>query len=321
MSLRRALRSHVKPNLCRAPTLAAALASMLWSGSLSAQEPGSEQWSVLLSTQVGVTPNVTYLAAEGWEGKLDVYRPTGRRGPVPTVLFFHGGGWVRGNKEGPVLHIFPYLQMGWAVVNVEYRVASTSLAPAAVEDGRCALRWVFQNAGTFGFDTTRIVTTGHSAGGHLALTTAMLPESAGLDRRCPGDQQLRVAAVVNWYGITDVNDLLEGPNREAFAVAWLGAQPEREATARRVSPLHYVREGVPPILSIHGDADPTVPYSHAVRLHQALDRVAVPNRLVTLPGVGHGGVAPDELLRVYATVRAFLAEHGITRAGAAGSGQ
>ena len=109
---------------------------------------------------------------------------------------------------------------------------------------------------------------------YLALTTAFLPSSAGLDRQCPGADDLQVAAVVNWYGITDVNELLDGPNRRAYAVAWLGSLPHREEVARRVSPLTYVRAGLPPVLTIHGDADPTVPYAQAERLQRALNDAA-----------------------------------------------
>jgi len=56
-------------------------------------------------------------------------------------------------------------------------------------------------------DPSRIVITGHSAGGHLSLTTGMLPVSAGLDRQYPGNEELKVAAILNWMGITDVLDL------------------------------------------------------------------------------------------------------------------
>jgi acetyl esterase/lipase len=77
-------------------------------------------------------------------------------------------------------------------------------------------------------------------------------------------------------GITDVSDVLDDPDMKDYAVAWLGKQPGRDEIARRVSPLTYVRPGLPPILTIHGSADLTVPYSHAVRLHEALDMVGVP---------------------------------------------
>jgi acetyl esterase/lipase len=139
------------------------------------------------------------------------------------------------------------------------------------------------------FDTTKLVVTGHSAGGHLSLTTGMLPASAGLDRECPGGEDLKVAAIVNWYGITDVVDILDGANTKEYAVAWLSSMPNRDEIARRVSPLSYVRKGLPPIITIHGDADPTVPYTHAVRLQEALNKAGIPNQLVTIPGGKHGG--------------------------------
>ena len=174
-------------------------------------------------------------------------------------MFFHGGGWVQGTKESSIFSLLPYFEMGWNVVNVEYRMAEVALAPAAVEDCICALRWVTQNAKQYNFDTARIVTTGTSAGGHLALTTAMIPSSAGLDRRCPGGragnvyfgpEELKVAAVVNWYGITDVGDVMEGPNRRIFGATWLGGLENRKEIAARVSPLNYVRPGLPPVISI-----------------------------------------------------------------------
>jgi acetyl esterase/lipase len=199
--------------------------------------------------------------------------------------------------------------MGWNVVNVEYRLAKVSLAPAAVEDCLCALRWVAAQAKTYDFDTTRLVTSGDSAGGHLALTTGMIPESAGLDRECPGVPLPKVAAIVNWYGITDVADLLDGPNRKTYAVAWLSSMPNREEIARRVSPLSFVRSGLPPILTIHGDADPTVPYTHAVRLQEALEKAGVPHQLVTIPGGKHGGFTPEERTKIFVAIRQFLAPY------------
>ena len=149
-----------------------------------AQAKDPATWSVAIGNQYRLVADVTYLVADGYESKLDLVLPRGD-GPRPTLIYFHGGGWVGGSKEVMLLRLLPYVEMGWAVVNVEYRMARVALAPAAVEDCRCALRWVRRNAEEYGFDVDKIVVSGHSAGGHLSLTTATLPASAGLDRRCP----------------------------------------------------------------------------------------------------------------------------------------
>ena len=198
-----------------------------------------------LSNQYRVTPNVTYHVASNHENKLDLYIPRAAGGPTPVLMYIHGGGWVGGTKESNVLRILPYLEMGWAVVNVEYRLGAVARAPAAVEDGLCALRWVIRNAEQYNLDASRIVTSGNSAGGHLALTTGMIPASAGLDRECPGSEELSVAAIINWYGITDVGDLLDGPNTRSYAVEWMGSLANRfEIAPTRVSPMTYVRAGI-----------------------------------------------------------------------------
>ena len=91
----------------------------------------------------------------------------------------------------------------------------------------------------------------------------------------------------------------------------MGSLPDRYEIAERVSPLAYVREGLPPILTIHGDADPTVPYSHAVRLGEALDRAGVSNELHTVPGGGHGNFSVEQYQVAYEVIRDFLKEHGL----------
>jgi acetyl esterase/lipase len=261
-----------------------------------------------------IVSNITYLTANNFEAKLDVYSRMDASEPQPTLIWIHGGGWTGGNKESQMFSLVPYMEMGWNVVNVEYRLARVSLAPAAVEDCLCALRWVIRNAKQYGFDTNKLVVSGGSAGGHLALTTAMIPASAGLDRQCPGTELLKVAAVVDWYGITDVADLLDGENMKTYAVQWLGSMPNRVDVAKRVSPLTYVRSGLPPIISIQGDADPVVPYSHSVRLQQALKQAGVDGELVTIPGGKHGGFTRVEKQKAYAAIKAFLGKHGLMMA-------
>lgn len=275
---------------------------------------GQSTWPIDLLMGYSVTPNVTYSVASNYECKLDVYSRRGLQNPAPTVVLIHGGGWVAGTRESSIFNLLPYFEMGFNAVNVEYRLARVALAPAAVEDCRLALRWVIKNAKTYGFDTSRIVVTGGSAGGHLALMTGMLDASAGFDQPKEWDQAMpatNVAAIINWFGITDVKDILAGANRQNYAVSWLGSQANREELAVRVSPLTYVRKGLPPTLTIHGDSDDLVPYSHATRLHAALTDLNVPNQLVTIRGGKHGGFSRDDMVGSYATIREFLRKHGV----------
>jgi acetyl esterase/lipase len=273
-------------------------------------------WSVDLQQNYWIFPNIVYSVANNFECRLDVYSYRGTKERTPTVVLIHGGGWVSGTKEGTLFSAMPYLEMGFTVVNVEYRLTKVSPAPAAVEDCRLALRWVFKNAQKYGFDTTRVIVTGGSAGGHLALMTGMLDSTAGFDSPKEWDQvnpPLRVAAIVNWFGITDVEDLLSGENRQQYAVSWIGSAADGRALARRVSPLTYVRRDTPPILSIHGDKDDLVPYEHAVRLHKALDKAGVPNQLITIPGGHHGGFTRDQMNDIFKTIREFLVKYGVLR--------
>ncbi len=283
--------------------------ALLTAGAGAAQLNPTQTWTAQAENYYAVKANITYLVANNYESKLDVYQRKDGSGPQPTLIYIHGGGWVGGSKESVQMQFMPFLEMGWNVVNVEYRLGRVSRAPAAVEDCLCALKWVAAHAREYNFDVNRLVVTGGSAGGHLALTTGMIPESAGLDRQCPGAPLPKVAAILNWYGITDVVDLLDGPDRKSYAVEWLGSAPDREIIARRVSPLTYVRRGLPPILTIHGDADPTVPYTHATRLRDELTKADVPNLLLTIPNGKHGNFSPGERVLIFTTIRTFLSKY------------
>lgn len=271
-----------------------------------------------------VKPDVTYATASNINLKLDLYLPRAKTGAkVPALVYFHGGGWVDGRKERSSLLLLPYLAMGWAVVNVDYRLAGAAPAPAAVEDVRCALHWVQRTADEHGFDRNAIVVAGDSAGGHLALMGAMLPANSPYDRRCAtadsarwssaAQAPLRIAAVVNWFGITDVAALVDGPDARHFAIEWFGSTPERSALARAMSPMVYVRSALPPVISIHGDQDPVVPFGQAEALHEALSRAGVRNELVRIGGKKHGDFSAEEVSRANQAIRRFLAVQGLKR--------
>jgi acetyl esterase/lipase len=161
---------------------------------------------------------------------LDILQPTTLAvGKRPGVIMFHGGGWIESSKE-TMMNSFclPYLQQGFVVCNVEYRLAPVAPAPAAVNDALDAAAWFFKNAKKYNVDTNRIIVTGASAGGHLALMVGMTPKEANLG------PTVKVAAIVNCYGPTDVADLLSGPHHQSWATQWLPDQPGRLDLAKRV---------------------------------------------------------------------------------------
>lgn len=282
------------------------------------QKTGSDKWVDYASAEYGMTPNITYSTANNTQLKLDLYLPKERKTAMPTLVLFHGGGWVGGQKEENIFYLLPYLSMGWAVVNVEYRLANNSPAPAAFEDCRCSLRWIAYHAKEYNFDTSKIVLTGTSAGGHLALISAMLPAKSPFDRQCPTtdntrwtngtEPKIKVAAVVNWFGITDVADILEGENTKHYAVEWFGSMNNRMELAKQLSPINYVRVDSPPVITIHGDGDNVVPYNQATRLHAALDKAGVKNRLLTVRGAGQADLTSSRCLKVMMLFGIFCAK-------------
>ena len=308
----------------RIRTSVALTLAVVGAGSWSAaRAQDATSWAASAAVRYRVLPDLVYLTANGHESKLDLILPRETRAPAPLLVYIHGGGWVQGTKEASDLTLLPWIEQGWAVANVEYRMGPVALAPAAVEDCRCALRWLRENAATYKIDPARIVVTGHSAGGHLSLTTGMLTAAAGFDNLCPKRnadpaaggfadvvvEEMPVAAIVNWFGITDVPDLLAGKNAKTYAVQWLGSLPGRDDLARRLSPINLVRADLPPVLTLHGDADPIVPYQHAVRLHEALTKAGVANQLHTVPGGGHGNFNVEQTLEAYRVIREFVAKH------------
>lgn len=294
-----------------------ALVLFMFNAFANAQEKSTTPVLLSIADRYWMQPDVVYGSANNTPLKLDIWYPRDNTNPTTTVVFIHGGGWIFGSKEGAVYQLLPYLERGWRVVNVEYRMASNSLAPGAVEDTRCALRWIVRNAKQWNFDTSKIILTGQSAGGHLSLITGMLPDGTPLDNRCYadakyGDVPIKVAAIVNWYGISDVNDLIQGPNLKNYAAMWMGSMSNAAEVAKSVSPLTYVRPGLPPIITIHGDKDDVVPYTQATRLRDALDKAHDVNKLVTISGGGHGLFTQKQYETAYAEIWKFLKDNKIT---------
>lgn len=271
-------------------------------------QDSARDWASLVGQQFTVRRDVVYRSTPQGDLKLDFYMPYDKK-PGPTMLYIHGGGWQTGSKEQYVLWYLPYLQLGLRVVAVEYRLSGRAPAPAGVEDARCAFLWVARHGREYGVDPERIVITGGSAGGHLALMTAMLDTS--LDSACGVDGPApRALAVLNYYGATElVSGLRE---RKPHFLKFFRDSQDPEALARRLSPIEWVRPGLPPVLTIHGDGDEVVPYSQATLLHEALAKAGVANELVRIPGGAHGRHTwtDADTLRVQRKIEAFLAAQG-----------
>jgi acetyl esterase/lipase len=261
------------------------LASSTFALSAQRDRGSSSSWASLVGQRFQAVRDVTYRTVDGNALKLDVYTRYDQK-PGPTVFYIHGGGWLNGSKEQYVLWYLPYLELGLRVVAVQYRLSGDAPAPAGVEDCRCAFRWIVNHAAEYGIDPKRIVVSGGSAGGHLALFTAF--GSPGFEKACPeaGPAEPQAVAVISYYGPTDLAALLDYGMPSLRK--WLQGPTDPNELARRLSPLNFVRSGLPPVLTLHGDADKIVPYNQSVRLHEALTATGVPNQLFTAHGGAHG---------------------------------
>jgi acetyl esterase/lipase len=237
---------------------------------------------------------------------LDIMRRQGEtRSNRPGVLVIHGGGWVQQNKERIVQGFcLPFLERGFVVANVEYRLAPVAPAPAAVTDSLEAARWFHRHAAQYGADPNRIVVIGESAGGHLALMVGMAPKSAGLG------PVTRVAAIVDVFGVADVSAQLFGPNPPWYAQQWIPEQPHRRELADKVSPIRYVRKGLPPLLIIHGEADDAVPHQQSEQLAAGMRAAGGDVEFISVPNGKHG-LTVEQWNAALPRMFAFLAARGI----------
>ena len=257
--------------------------------------------------------DVLYTKVGDWDGRMDLYLPPNKGKANPIVMNIHGGGWNHGTKESQT-GFSTFFKMGFGVANVEYRLTPQATAPAAVEDVRCALIYLVKNAKKLNIDPDRIVVMGGSAGGHLALMAGMLGNNHIYDTNCPGVNNIKVAAIVDKYGITDVWDWAYGPNiTSKSATNWLGSRAKDEAFARSLSPVTYVSKNTPPTFIVHGDADPTVPYQESVTLAEKLRSAGVNVKFMTVPGGKHGKFDADKNREVNKAIADFLKSLGLDK--------
>lgn len=196
--------------------------------------------------------------------KIYIYEPKSHKANAkkPAIVFFFGGGWRGGTPKQFQEHCRYLASMGMVAMTADYRVSSRQGSKPfhCVRDGKSAVRWIRQNADRLGVDSNRVVSSGGSAGGHVAASTGILPKHEE-----PGEN-IKVSSVPN--ALVLYNPVLitaEAKGLKTFGADKLGKLKTRLGVQdpTTISPYHNIRKALPPTLILHGKADTTVPYSNA----------------------------------------------------------
>jgi acetyl esterase/lipase len=243
---------------------------------------------------------------------LDLYLPSAA-GPLPLIVWIHGGAFRMGSKEKYVP--LEMLEQGYAIASLNYRLSQHALFPAQIEDCKAAVCWLRAHAGAYGLDPSRFASWGESAGGHLAAMLGTAGHERGFEVGEHLEHSSRVQAVLDFFGPTDfsqmdtqrlpdgqIHDAPDSPESQLVG----GPIQEYPAEVARANPVTYVTSEAPPFLVVHGDRDPLVPYGQSLLLVDALRAAGVPVTFYTVAGAGHGGFDDP---RIPALVHEFLAAH------------
>ena len=263
--------------------------------------------SVLTPLAANLKPQrrVVYKTVDRRELRLHIFEPDdhqpGDRRPV--FLAIHGGGWTGGNAEGFYPFAAHFAAQGMLGISLEYRLRNAKVGTTVfdcVRDARSAVRWIRSHADSLGVDPAKIVAMGGSAGGHLAVSTALF-QQVNEDSE-PADVSARPDALVLMYPVIDTSP--DGYGQAKIGDRW-----------RELSPVHNVRGGLPPALIFHGTADAVTPYPGAKSFHDQSLAAGNTSVLVTHPGGRHGYIIfdPDEYDRALSQMAEFLSEQGSCR--------
>ncbi len=229
----------------------------------------------------------------------------GAPGGRPCIVFFHGGGWVRGTPEQFFPQCAHLASRGMVAISAEYRISSRhgTTPIECVYDGRSAVRWIRSHAMELDVNPEHIAAGGGSAGGHVATCAAMVD---GFDE--PGEDttvRCRPDALALFNPVLDTS-------QEAVS------SDSMQGRGIDLSPLHHVLPGLPPTIIFHGDNDKTVPVAHVRRFAQAMRGAGNDCELRVFPGKGHGfyihGREQDDSYgEVLRAVDSFLVKTGFLR--------
>jgi acetyl esterase/lipase len=259
-----------------------------------------------------VQKGIVYSTVDKTELKLDLVQPVGD-GPFPFVLWIHGGAYQSGDRQDNMGAMLALAKRGFAGASIEYRLAPKYKWPAQLEDARAALAFLRGKAKEYKVDPNRVGVAGASAGGHLALMLGLAPREG---------KPAGIRAVVNIYGPSDLGTLTPtafgdailrqvlGKDMNAILVDLLGTSDRQAKIMAEASPLTYVAKVNPPVLTLHGSADPICPLTQSKVLHEALKKAGVTEKLLVVEGAGHDETWPaDKRDMVNRAMIAFLDKH------------
>jgi acetyl esterase/lipase len=239
-----------------------------------------------IAAAASLQSDIEYCNAGGVSLKMDAWVPDGK-GPFPTVVVVHGGGWQNGDKQKNYAPFFePLTKAGFAWFTVNYRLAPQHHYPAAVDDVVMAIRYIEAHAKEYKVDLKRVAITGESAGGHIvSLIGARYAH------------ELHLAAVVPFYPVNDFEAIVVGQDRTDGAVkavtAFFGfTDPDEKArqAMREGSPITYVKKGMPPYLFVHGTADPLVNIRQSEAMCAKMKQAGSQCEVYAVEGAKHGMV-------------------------------
>lgn len=207
---------------------------------------------------------------------LDLFTPKNLTKPVPAILFFHGGGWSKGDKADYRFYAVHFAQQGYVVASVGYRLKKEALYPAAIEDTKCAVRYVRAHAEELHVDPDRIAVIGGSAGGHLAMMIGYSSDVSSLEGTGGWpDTSSAVRVVVDLYGPTDFTTPYARTHKTT--TSYIGkSYEEAPKLYEEISPLFHLDESDPPTLIFQGTLDDLVPVTQSDRLAQHLEALGIP---------------------------------------------
>lgn len=209
---------------------------------------------------------------EGERRSLDIYVPSDAMdGPRPVIVWFYGGSWNSGSREGYAFAGRALAARGFVTVVADYRLVPEVRFPGFVEDGAAAVRWVRANIDEYGGDGERIVLAGHSAGAYISAMLAHDPQWLGDDR----------AAIAGFAGLAGPYDFY--PFDVSSTVEAFGQWPDASAT----QPVTFADETAPPALLLTGADDTTVKPRNSVALAARLGEAGVNAELVSYADVDH----------------------------------